>query len=340
MNLQLIKTTAKRMVADGKGILAIDESILTCNKRFEKVNIAPTEENRRAYRELLITTPDLNKFISGLILCDETIKQKNRNNKAFIDIINEAGMLAGIKVDAGTSEFANFPGEKITSGLDNLREHLHQYYKIGARFAKWRAVIVISNDLPTQNCIDANAHALARYAALCQEANLVPIVEPEILIDGDHSIDRCYAATEKVLHTVFNQLYAYKVVFDGMILKPNMVLPGLKAKKQSTTEKIADLTVACLLKTVPASVAGVAFLSGGQSSILASERLNTMNIKFKNKLPWPLTFSFARAIQQPALDIWQNKAANIATAQHAIHKRAKCNSYACRGEYNSALENN
>lgn len=338
MNAKNIVDTAKMLVAGDKGLLAMDESNTTCNKRFAKLGIPQSEENRRAYRELIVTTPNLGNCISGAILYDETIRQQKKDGTLFIKVLIDAGIIPGIKVDTGAKEMANHPGEKITEGLDGLRERLAEYSQMGARFAKWRAVIAIGNDIPSRGCIKANTHALARYAALCQEAGLVPVVEPEVLMEGEHTLDRCFAVTEEVLHIVFNQLYTQRVMLEGMILKPNMVLPGLTCPKQETVDEVADATLNCLLRTVPAAVPWIAFLSGGQGSELASARLNAMNIRFKSQLPWGLAFSFARAIQQPALEIWQGKQGNVPAAQQALYTRALCNSAARRGEYNSGME--
>ena len=338
MNLQELTDTAKKLVADNKGILAMDESFPTCNKRFAKLGIPETEEKRRAYRELIVTTPGLGAFISGAILFDETIRQKTKDGTPMIQVITDAGIIPGIKVDAGTKEMHDHPGEKITEGLEGLRERLSEYYRMGARFAKWRAVIIIGNGIPTSSCMEANAQALARYAALCQETGLVPIVEPEVLMDGNHTMERCSEVTEKVLHTVFNHLYTHGVQLEGMILKPNMILPGLTCPKQDSNEAIADVTVKCFRRVVPAAVPGITFLSGGQTAELASERLNAMNVGFKTKVPWEISFSYGRALQQPALEIWLGKDANVLKAQQALYHRAKCNHAARGGEYNSAME--
>jgi fructose-bisphosphate aldolase class I len=287
---------------------------------------------------LIITTPGLGEYISGVILYDETIHQQQRNGIPFIKAIIDAGIIPGIKVDIGAKEMAGHPGEKITEGLDGLRDRLKEYFHKGARFAKWRAVITIADGIPSRGCIEANAQALARYAALCQEAGLVPIVEPEVLMDGVHSLSRCGEVTEEVLRSVFNQLYRQRVILEGMILKPNMVLPALTCSQQESVDEVADATVNCLLRAVPAAVPGIAFLSGGQSGELASARLNAMNLKFKSRSPWALAFSFARAIQQPALELWQGKEANVSKAQQALLHRAKCNWAARRGEYNAAME--
>jgi fructose-bisphosphate aldolase class I len=338
MNLQKLIDTAKMLVAGGKGLLAMDESNPTCNKRFAGLGIPQTEGARRAWRELIVTTPGIGECISGVILYDETIRQRKKDGTPFIKVITETGIIPGIKVDIGAKDMAGHPGEKITEGLDGLRDRLAEYFQMGARFAKWRAVIAMGDGIPSRGCIEANAHALARYAALCQEAGLVPVVEPEVLIDGRHTLEQCRKATGEVLRTVFNHLYTQQVILEGMILKPNMVLPGSMCPQQETVDKVADTTVRCFLRAVPAAVPGIAFLSGGQSAELASARLNAMNDRFKLRLPWALAFSFARAIQQPALEIWQGKEANVPAAQQALVYRARCNRAACRGEYNVAFE--
>ncbi len=338
MNSQDLIDTASKIVADDKGLLAIDESIPTCNKRFAKQGIPQTEEARRAYRELIITTPRLGESISGLILYDETIRQQKTDGTPFIKAIVDAGIIPGIKVDTGAKEMALHPGEKITEGLDGLRERLKEYSRMGARFAKWRAVIAVGESIPSRGCLEANAQALARYAALCQEAGIVPVVEPEVLMQGDHTIERCRELTEDALHTVFAHLYTQRVMLEGMILKPNMVLPGLTCPQQEGVDAAADITVTCLLRSVPAAVPGIAFLSGGQSGELASARLNAMNVRFKSHLPWGVAFSFGRAIQQPALEIWNGQEANVAAAQQALYHRARCNRAARRGEYVAAME--
>ncbi|MCK9639075.1 MAG: fructose-bisphosphate aldolase class I [Prolixibacteraceae bacterium] len=337
MNTKILMETAKSLVANNKGILAMDESFPTCNKRFAKLGIPQTEDFRRAYRELIVTTHGLGEFISGAILFDETIRQKIKDGTPMIKVIADAGIIPGIKVDTGAKEMAGYPGEKISEGLDGLRDRLIEYHQMGARFAKWRAVIVIGDRIPTQGCIEANAQSLARYAALCQETGLVPIVEPEVLMDGEHTMERCFEVTEEVLRTVFNQLYMQRVLLEGMILKCNMVLPGLACPIQESADDIADATVNCLLRAVPAAVPGIAFLSGGQSAELASARLNAVNVRFKSKLPWELSFSFGRAIQQPALEIWHGEDANVTEAQKALYHRAKCNQAARRGEYSAAM---
>jgi fructose-bisphosphate aldolase class I len=338
MNLKEIIKTAKILVADDKGLLAIDESNPTCNKRFAAAGIPQTEEFRRSYREMIITTPGLGECISGLILYDETIRQKKKDGTLFINVITELGIIPGIKVDVGAKDMAGHPGEKITEGLDGLRDRLREYYQMGARFAKWRAVITIGKGIPSRGCIEANANALARYAALCQEAGFVPIVEPEVIMDGDHPLEQCFEVTEEVLRTVFKQLYLQRVTLEGMILKPNMVLPGLNCSKQESVDEVADITMECLLRAVPAAVPGIVFLSGGQTGELASARLNAMNVIFKSRLPWALSFSFARAIQQPALEIWHGEEANILAAQQALYHRASCNRAARQGKYTVELE--
>jgi fructose-bisphosphate aldolase class I len=338
MNAQKLIDTAKMLVAGDRGLLAMDESDPTCNKRFAKLGIPQTAEARRAYREMIATTPGLGESISGAILYDETIRQRKKDGTPMIKAITDAKIIPGIKVDAGAKEMAGHPGEKITEGLDGLRERLAEYSQMGVRFAKWRAVIVVGDGIPSRGCIVANAQALARYAALCQEAGLVPVVEPEVLMDGEHTLERCGKVTEEVLRTVFDQLYTQGVMLEGMLLKPNMVVPGLKCPKQETVDEVADATVKCLLRAVPAAVPGITFLSGGQTSELASARLNAMNVRSRSRAPWALAFSFARAIQQPALEIWQGQEAHVLAAQQALYHRAKCNQAARRGEYNAAME--
>jgi len=338
MNRPELIDTARKLVADDKGLLAMDESNPTCNKRFARLGIPQTEEARRAYRELIVTTPGLGESISGAILYDETIRQQKKDGTPFIKVLTDAGIIPGIKVDTGAKDMAGHQGEKITEGLDGLRGRLAEYSQMGARFAKWRAVFAVGDGIPSRGCIDANTHALARYAALCQEAGLVPVVEPEVLMDGDHTLERCGEVTEEVLRTVFNQLCTQRVMLEGMLLKPNMVLSGLTCPKQAGVDEVADATVTCLLRSVPAAVPGIAFLSGGQSAELASARLNAMNVRFKSRRPWALAFSFARAIQQPALEIWSGEEANIEAAQQALLHRARCNRAARRGEYHAAME--
>lgn len=338
MNSAELIHTAQALVAPGKGLLAMDESNPTCNKRFAVLGIPQTAEARQAYRDLIVTTPHLGDFISGAILFDETIHQKTTAGDSFIEALQKAKIIPGIKVDMGAADMAAFPGEKITEGLDGLRMRLRQYRAAGLLFAKWRAVIAIGNGIPTKTCIDANMHALARYAALCQEAGVVPIVEPEVLMEGSHTLNECFEITEKVQHALFDQLYAQRVDFQGILLKPNMVLPGTDCPEQNQVDEVAHATITCLLRTVPAAVPGVAFLSGGQSARLASERLNAMNVEYKGRMPWALTFSFSRAIQQPALDLWKGRPENVMAAQKALLHRASCNSRARQGLYNADME--
>ena len=338
MNPSPLNDTARTLVARGKGLLAMDESPPTCNRRFAVLGIPPTVEYRRGWRELIVTTPTLGENISGMILSDETIRDRRHDGPPFVKAITDAGIIPGIKVDTGAKALAAHPGEEITEGLDGLRARLAEYFALGARFAKWRAVIVPAPGLPSAGCVGANAHALARYAALCQEAGLVPVVEPEVLMDGPHSLERCAEVTERVLRAVFDQLSCQRVVLEGLILKPNMILPGLGCPRQETADEVADATVQCLLRTVPAAVPGIAFLSGGQPCELASTRLNAMNVRFNARLPWSVTFSFSRAIQQPALDLWRGKEANVKAAQRALLHRARCNSAAHGGEYTAVME--
>jgi len=338
MNTTDLIETVQALFADDKGLLAMDESNPTCNRRFAKLGIPQTAEMRRAYREMIVTTPQLADCISGAILFDETIRQSTTDGTPFIAAVVDAGIIPGIKVDAGAKDLARHPGEKVTEGLDCLRERLAEYATMGLRFAKWRAVITIGAGIPREGCIDANAHALARYAALCQEAGLVPIVEPEVLMDGEHTMDRCFDVTTEVLRSVFHQLYVQRVRLEGMILKPNMVVPGSSCHNQESVEEVAQATVHCFLDAVPAAVPGIAFLSGGQPSELATARLNAMNVRFKSKAPWALAFSFARAIQEPAMEIWHGEPANVPTAQRALYHRAKCNRAARRGVYTESME--
>ena len=333
-----LRTTAKSLMAEGKGILAMDESNGTCNKRFEKLDIAATEENRRAYRELILTASGLNDYISGAILYDETIRQSTKEGKSFVKVMQDAGMIPGIKVDTGAKDLTFRDNEKVTEGLDGLRDRIAEYYQMGARFAKWRAVITIGENIPSDGCIEANAHGLARYAALCQEGGLVPIVEPEVLINGDHTIERCYEVTEKTLREVFRQLHLQGVAFDQMILKPSMVISGDNCSTQASVEEVATETIRCLLNNVPATVPGIAFLSGGQSKERSSAHLNYMNANLRDRLPWRVTFSYARAIQQPALDHWSGKSENVAEAQKILVQRAKLNSAASEGHYSEEME--
>ena len=338
MNIDTLMQTAQALVADDKGLLAMDESNPTCNQRFAALGIAQTEEARRAWRELIVTTPGLSDSISGAILYDETIRQRLEDGRSFSQALEQLGILVGIKVDAGATALAGHAGETVTEGLDGLRERLADYVAMGARFAKWRAVIAIGDGLPSEAGIAANAHALARCAALCQEAGLVPIVEPEVLLAGEYNLQRCVSVSARVLHAVFEQLHVQGVLLEGLLLKPSMVLPGLLCDTQDTVQAVADATVAGLLRSVPAAVPGIAFLSGGQSPELASTRLNAMNRDFSHRLPWALTFSFSRAIQQPALDIWRGDPANVVPAQRVLQHRAACNRAARRGQYMPAMD--
>ena len=338
MNTQALQATARMIFADGKGLLAIDESTETCNKRFARWGIPQNAETRREYRDLIVKTPGLDESISGAILYDETIRQRTNDGTPFAEALADLGIIPGIKVDTGAKGMAAFPGEKITEGLDGLRARLAEYVQMGARFAKWRAVISIGDGIPTLGCIEANAQALARYAALCQEAGLVPVVEPEVLMEGAHSLQTCSEVTERVLRAVFQELYTQRVNLECMILKPNMVLPGSSWPKQETVEDVADATVLCLLRAVPAAVPGIAFLSGGQTGVLASARLNAMNVRFKTRLPWAVGFSFGRAIQEPALEIWHGLQENAEKAQQALYHRATCDRAARLGHYDSAFE--
>lgn len=338
MDTQKLVATAKAMMAEGRGLLAMDESLATADKRFARLSIPQTEEMRRTWRDLIVTAPGLGQSISGAILFDETLRQKTLAGQPFAEALEQAGIIPGIKVDAGSKPLAGFPGEEVTEGLDGLRERFQEYAGMGARFAKWRAVIRIGDGTPTHGALQANAHALARYAGLAQEAGIVPIVEPEVLMDGGHSLEPCRAATEEALTHVFAALREQRVFLEGMVLKPNMVVPGLKAPDQSTVEAVADTTVECFLRTVPAAVAGIAFLSGGQEAEIATQRLDAMNRRWRGKMPWPLTFSFSRAIQQPALDLWAGKPENVKAAQDILVHRASCNAAARRGAYNAGAD--
>jgi fructose-bisphosphate aldolase class I len=336
MNRTELARIAHAMVAKGRGILAADESTGTITKRFDKIKVASTEENRRAYRELLFTAPGAAEFISGVILYDETLRQSTKGGERFADLLTRLGVVPGIKVDAGTKPFPNFPGEVITEGLDGLAGRLAEYHKLGARFAKWRAVIDIGEGLPTRTCIETNAELLARYATLCQEAGIVPIVEPEVLMDGAHSLERCEDVTSQVLETVFSRLYAQRVYLEGMVLKPNMVIAGQKAANRAGPELVAEATVRVLKRYVPAAVPGIAFLSGGQSEAEATLHLDLMNRI--GGLPWPLTFSYGRALQQTALATWAGASASVAAGQREFLKRARLCGLAAVGRYDSGLE--
>ncbi|MDQ6680444.1 MAG: fructose-bisphosphate aldolase class I [Pseudomonadota bacterium] len=339
MNRQGLITCASSLVASGKGLLAMDESNPTCNRRFAALGIPQTVEMRRKWRELLVTAPGLGDSISGAILYDETIRQSDHRGRRLIDRLIDAGIIPGIKVDIGAKPLALHVGEKVTEGLDGLRDRLAEYAGMGARFAKWRAVIGLDGDHPSIACIRANMQALARYAGLCQEAGVVPMVEPEVLMTGSHPLERSRSVTGDVLTVLFEELHVQGVLLEGVILKPNMVLPGLDCPIQAPVEMVAAATIDCLLKAVPRTVAGVAFLSGGQSAELATARLNAMNaVVLRDAAPWPVVFSFARAIQQPALDIWRGNAANVTAAQQALLHRARCNHAALSGAYDAAME--
>ena len=339
MNNDQIKKIASMMVVKGKGILAADESTPTCTKRFDSIGIESNALNRNKYRDLLFTTNGIEEFISGVILYDETLRQGTiSEGESFSDYLTSINIISGIKVDMGAKDLALHSNEKITEGLDGLHNRIEEYYNLGARFAKWRAVITIGEDIPTNACISANAHALARYAAICQQANIVPIVEPEILIDGKHNIEKCKEVSEITLNKVFDELDSQNICLEGIVLKPNMVISGVDCINQASVEEVAEKTVECLLKTVPENVPGCAFLSGGQSNEDASAHLNTMNLKYGDSVPWNLTFSYGRALQSPALKTWSGKDENIPEAQNKFYHRAKCNSLATRGKYSDELE--
>jgi fructose-bisphosphate aldolase class I len=337
MNRGELARVARAMMIKNKGILAADESTGTIKKRFDGIKIESTEEHRRSYREMLFTAPGASAWISGVILYDETIRQKTRDGVPFPTYLEKNGIIPGIKVDTGAKPLAQFAGETITEGLDGLRERLAEYRKLGARFAKWRAVIDIGTGIPTSFAIAANAHALARYAALCQEQEIVPIVEPEVLMDGDHSIERCEEVTARTLQQVFDVLFAHRVELEGMVLKPNMVISGKKASQRANPEQVAEATVRCLKRHVPPAVAGIAFLSGGQSPTEATQHLSLMNKLAP--LPWPLTFSYGRALQDTALLAWGGASSNVAAGQKELLRRAKFNGLATSGAYAPAMEN-
>ena len=336
MSSNNLNEIAQAMVAPGKGILAADESTGTIENRFKSINVENTEENRRAYRDLLFTTKGIGDTISGVILYDETLRQKSADGTSFVDLLNKHGVLPGIKVDAGAKPLAFCPGETVTEGLDNLPKRCAEYVKLGAKFAKWRAVIDIGADIPSSTAIAANAHALARYAAICQEAGLVPIVEPEVLMDGDHTIERCEQVTEWTLNAVYEALYMSRVSLEGSVLKPSMVISGKKCARQAGVDEVAERTVRILKRTVPAAVPGVVFLSGGQSDEVATAHLDAMN-KLGNN-PWPLSFSYGRALQQPTLKAWRGVAANVPAAQAALAHRSRMNSLAALGRYSAGME--
>jgi fructose-bisphosphate aldolase class I len=336
MNTTELAATAHAMVANHRGILAADESTSTIAKRFNSIKLESTEESRRAYREMLFTAPGTADYISGVILYDETLRQKTKDGVPFPTYLSKHKMIPGIKVDTGAKPLAGFPGETITEGLDGLRERLAEYYKLGARFAKWRAVIDIGSGIPTAYAIDANAEALARYATLCQEASIVPIVEPEVLMDGGHTLARCEEVTNAVLDRVFSHLFAARVYFEGMVLKPNMVIAGKKCAEKASPEQVAEATLRTLKRQVPSAVPGIAFLSGGQGPTEATLHLSLMNAA--GPLPWALTFSYGRALQEDALSAWAGKAASFAAGQHAFSVRAKLNGLAAGGKYKTSME--
>ena len=332
-----LNSTAQALVAEHKGILAADESHPTIEKRFKSIDIESTEENRRAYRDMLFGTEGLEQYISGVILFDETIRQSASDGTPFPKLLADRGVIPGIKVDKGAKDLANFPGEKVTEGLDGLRERLKEYVSLGARFTKWRAVITIGDGIPSNFCLHANGHALARYAALSQETGLVPIVEPEVLMDGDHSIDACYDATKQTLEALFMQLELHKVSLSGTLLKTNMVLSGKDATEQAPVEEVAQRTIACFDESVPDDIPGIVFLSGGQSDELATAHLNEMN-KIDHG-PWELSFSYGRALQAPSLKAWKGEASNVEAGQRALYHRAKLNGAARTGSYTADMEN-
>ncbi len=338
MSMHALEQVAQAMVAPGKGILAADESTGTIQKRFDSIKVECTEDNRRAYRDLLFTTQGLGEFVSGVILYDETLRQKGVDGTPFVDLLAKNGILSGIKVDTGAKDLALCPGETVTEGLDGLAKRCAEYVKLGAKFAKWRAVITIGDGIPSATCIAANAHALARYAAICQATGLVPIVEPEVLMDGAHDIGRCEEVTEWTLNAVYAALSIHRVVLEGTVLKPSMVISGKSCPQQAGVDEVAERTVRVLRRCVPAAVPGVVFLSGGQSDELATAHLNAMNAQYKDRLPWPLSFSYGRALQQPALKAWKGQSANIAAAQRALHHRARMNGLASTGRYQGAME--
>lgn len=335
--LPQIGSTIDALLARGKGLLAADESLPTIAARFQALGIEPSEENRRRYRDMLFTTPEVDKYISGVILFDETIRQRADDGRTFVELLTDRGITPGIKVDSGTTHLAGTQNEKITEGLDGLRERLAEYRTLGARFAKWRAVIAIGDGRPSSYAIDTNVHALARYAALCQEADIVPIVEPEVLMDGDHSLEKSFDVTVATLAQVFAALRSQRVVLEHILLKPSMVVPGAASPRQATVSDVASATIRCLRETVPAAVPGIVFLSGGQAPQTATAHLNAMNAASAPH-PWALSFSYARALQTPALELWRGKSANVSAAQKAFYHRARCNSAAREGHYNREVE--
>src|SRR5688572_28895603 len=332
-----LPATAQALVADGRGILAADETVRTVTKRLAALQIESTADSRRAYRQMFFTTPGIAAFISGVILQDETIRQSSSFGTALVDVLAEQGILPGINVDNGAKPMAGFPGETLTEGLDGLRERLDEYHGMGARFAKWRAVITVTSALPTARCVEANAHALARYAALCQERGVVPIVEPEVLMTGSHTIERCEEVTGQVLHAVFNQLFDQHVSLEGMLLKPNMVIAGEGCAKQASVKEVATATLRCLRRHVPSAVPGIVFLSGGQSHLAATEHLNAIN-QAPGPKPWKLSFSYGRALQDEALKLWHGRDENLKVAQEAFHHRAECEHAAAIGKFPPTME--
>jgi fructose-bisphosphate aldolase class I len=332
-----LESVAATLVADGKGILAADESVATLSRRFDALGIESTEQSRRAYREMLFTTPGAAEFVSGAILYDETIRQKSSDGTPLADVLSSQGIIPGIKVDTGAEPLAGFPEETVTEGLDGLRDRLAEYHAMGARFAKWRAVIRISDILPSRACVSANAHALARYAAFCQEQDVVPIVEPEVLMNGAHTIERCEEITGAVLHAVFHALFEQGVSLESMLLKPSMVIAGKDCSRQASVQEVATATLRCLRRHVPAAVPGIVFLSGGQKDKLATDHLNAIN-RLPGPKPWKLSFSYGRALQDAALEAWHGRDEDVKAGQQAFYHRARCNGAATRGEYTDQME--
>jgi fructose-bisphosphate aldolase class I len=334
---QDLASVAAELVGDGKGILAADESVATLTRRFDKLGIPSTEQSRRAYREMLFTTPGAADFVSGAILYDETIRQKSSDGRPLAEVLSRQGIVPGIKVDTGAEPLAGFAEETVTEGLDRLRDRLAEYHGMGARFAKWRAVIRIAPTLPSQACVSANAHALARYAALCQEGQLVPIVEPEVLMNGAHAIERCEEVTGRVLHAVFDALFEQGVSLEAMLLKPNMVIAGMECSRPAPVQEVATATLRCLCRHVPAAVPGIVFLSGGQTDRMATAHLNEIS-KLPGPKPWQISFSYGRALQDAAMAAWRGRGENLTAGQRAFYHRARCNSAATRGEYTDQME--
>jgi len=338
MKVSELAETASMLVAGGKGLLAMDDSIETCNIRFAGAGIPQTMEMRHAYRKLIVTTPGLSEFISGVILNEETIRQREKDGESFVRVTTDARIIPGVKVDTGLEDMPGHPGEKLTTGLCGLRDRLVEYSRLGARFAKWRSTFAVGDIIPSNDCIVANVQDLAHFASMCQEVGLVPVLEPDVLMEGAHTLERCFVVTERVLRTLFRELSASQVMLKAVLLMPNMVLPGSTCPKQETVEEVAETTVRCLLGVVPPEVPGIAFSSSGQPEELASARLNAMNIEFQSRPPWVLTFSFARAVQTPALEIWRGDFANLYDAQQSLYHRVRCNQAARQGEYNLAME--